>query len=92
MKENKKQTNTTTTKKRKSDGTLNQPAAKKTKGSATVKSENSQVAMPPPDPLGNLKVKYAIEKFYACCDDESAVNSSPQETVRRSEVLSLWAE
>ncbi|KAH7195770.1 hypothetical protein DER44DRAFT_830989 [Fusarium oxysporum] len=55
-------------------GTPNQPAAKKTKGSATVKSENSQVAMPPPKPLGNLKGKYAIETFYACCDDESQRN------------------
>ncbi|KAK2693434.1 hypothetical protein QWA68_006923 [Fusarium oxysporum] len=36
--------------------------------------------MPPPKPLGNLEVKYAIGTFYACCDDESAVNSSPQET------------
>ncbi|KAK7577473.1 hypothetical protein V3481_016016 [Fusarium oxysporum f. sp. vasinfectum] len=38
--------------------------------------------MPPPKPLGNLEVKYAIGTFYACCDDESAVNSSPQETVK----------
>ncbi|EMT71307.1 hypothetical protein FOC4_g10009806 [Fusarium odoratissimum] len=30
--------------------------------------------MPPPKPLGNLKGKYAIETFYACCDDESQRN------------------
>ncbi|QGI70122.1 hypothetical protein CEK26_002457 [Fusarium fujikuroi] len=65
---------TTTTKKRKSDEPPKQPASKKTKGSTTVKLENSQVAMPPPKPLGNLKGKYAIETFYPCCDDESQQN------------------
>lgn len=74
LRENKKKAVTTTTKKRKSDEPPNQPASKKTKGSTTVKSENSQVAMPPPKPMGNLKGKYAIETFYPCCDDESQRN------------------
>ncbi|CVK95684.1 uncharacterized protein FMAN_13653 [Fusarium mangiferae] len=74
LREIKKKAETTTTKKRKSDGTLKQHVSKKAKASTTVKSENSQVAMPPPKPLGNLKGKYAIETFYACCDDESQRN------------------
>lgn len=65
---------TITTKKRKSDEAPKQPASKKTKGSTTAKLENSQVAMPPQKPLGNLKGKYAIETFYPCCDDESQRN------------------
>ncbi|KAF5695058.1 hypothetical protein FDENT_616 [Fusarium denticulatum] len=71
LRENKKNAKPTAIKKRKSDGTPNQPASKKMKGSTTVKSENQDVAMPPPKPLGNLKGKYAIETFYRCCDDES---------------------
>ncbi|KAI1040309.1 hypothetical protein LB505_003608 [Fusarium chuoi] len=74
LRENKKKAETATTKKRKSDGTPKQAASKKAKASTTVKSENSQVAMPPPKPLGNLKGKYAIETFYPCCDDESQRN------------------
>ncbi|KAF5609284.1 uncharacterized protein FSUBG_4077 [Fusarium subglutinans] len=74
LRENKEKAKAPITKKRKSDGTPNQPAPKRTKGSTTVKSENSQVAMPAPKPLGNLKGKYAIEAFYPCCDDESQRN------------------
>ncbi|KAF4501233.1 hypothetical protein FAGAP_2610 [Fusarium agapanthi] len=74
LRENKQKAKTTATKKRKSYGISNQPASKKTKGSTAVKSEYSQVAMPPPKPLGNLKGKYAIETCYPCCDDESQRN------------------
>ncbi|KAG5820068.1 hypothetical protein H9Q74_001264 [Fusarium xylarioides] len=74
LRENERKAKTTTTKKRKSDETPNRPTSKKTKGSTTVKSENQDVAMPPPKPLGNLKGKYAIETFYPCCDDESQRN------------------
>ncbi|KAF5679633.1 hypothetical protein FCIRC_6011 [Fusarium circinatum] len=74
LRENKERAKAPIPKKRKSDGTPNQPAPKRTKGSTTVKSENSQVTMPPPKPLGNLKGKYAIETFYPCCDDESQRN------------------
>ncbi|KAF4345035.1 hypothetical protein FBEOM_909 [Fusarium beomiforme] len=57
MRETKKRENISKSRiKRKSDANTSQAAAKRTKASTSVKTEeNTQVAMPPPKPLGNLK-------------------------------------